>query len=117
MVELKFKIGDDIKLRFTVKDPDENAIPLTGGTLKLKIAKNLNVADIDAEYYGEFTDFSGGDSDPTTGVHVEVIPNSETSTWTAGSYKIQWRFIDSTGSVVSEDIDDVLLIKNLVDNE
>ena len=113
MATLKLKSGDDITLRFTITDADSAAVNLTGGTIKLKIAKNLNVADGSAQYLGSYTSFT----DAANGIHDETIPDSTTSSWTPGSYKFQARFIDSAGAVVSEDVDTCLIEKNLIDDE
>ena len=113
MATLKLNSGDDITVKFTITDVDEAAIDITGGTIRLKIAKNLNVANGSAEYFGSYTGFT----DATNGIHDEVIPDSTTATWTPGSYKYQIRFIDSAGNVVSETVDNCLIEKNLIDDE
>lgn len=113
MAELKLKIGDDIQIKFTITDSDGTAIPLTGGTIKFKIAKNVNITDGNAEYSGEYTTFT----DATNGIHIETIPDSTTAAWTGGQYKYQTRFIDSSLVVRSEDIGNCILEKNLLDSE
>ena len=113
MATLKLKIGDDNTIRFTITDADDAAVNLTGGTIKLKIAKTLSITDANAEYYGEYTTFT----DATNGIHDETIPDSTSGSWTAGWYKYQTRFIDSSNIVISEDVGKAELETNLIDNE
>ena len=113
MATLKLKSGDDITLRFTITDADSVAINLTGGTLKFKIARNIDIADASATYLGTYTSFTNA----AGGIHDEVIPDSVTSLWTPGTYKYQVRFIDSTGAVVSEDVDNCIIEQNLFEDE
>ena len=110
---LKLKVGDDNTVQFTITDSDGVAIDLTGGTIKLKIAKSLSIADGSAEYYAAYTSFTNA----AGGIHSEVIPDSISGLWTAGTYKYQARFINSAGIVQSEDVGNCLLISNLIDNE
>ena len=110
---LQLKIGDDNTIRFILKDKSNAIVPLTGGTLSLKIAKNIGVSNINATYYGEFTSFT----DPTNGIHDEVIPDSTSATWLEGQYKIQARFVDSAGIVVSNNIAQCKIVRNLIDDE
>ena len=112
MATLKLKIGDDETVRFTITDADGSVVDLTGGTIKLKIADNIDVTDASADYVGTYTSFT----DAANGIHDETIPDSETGTWSAGKKKYQVRFINSGGIVVSEDVDNVIIEKNLLDN-
>ena len=100
-------------MRFTITDADNAAVNLTGGTLKFKIAKNINTSDANAVYVGTYTSFSA----PTTGIQTETIADSVTALWTPGNYQYQTRFIDSSGLVRSEDVDTCIIEKNLFDDE
>lgn len=112
MATLKLKSGDDLQVRFTITDPDSVAIDLTGGTIKFKIAKNVNTTDTLAVYVGTYTSFTA----PTTGIQTETIADSETATWTAGNYQYQVRFIDSSNVVRSEDVATCIIEPNLLDD-
>ena len=113
MATLKLKSGDDLQIRFTITDNDDAVVNLTGGTIKFKIAKNINKDDASAEYLGTYTTFSA----PTTGIQTETIADSVTATWTPGNYQYQVRFIDSSGLVRSEDVDTCIIEQNLIDDE
>ena len=113
MANLRLKCGDDETVRFTITDADSAAINLTGGTIKFKIAENITTSDASAEYLGSYTSFT----DAANGIHDETIPDSTTSTWTPNKYKFQARFIDSSGIVQSEDVGNIILERNLLDNE
>lgn len=113
MAALKLKAGDDLSMKFTIVDSDGTAINLTGGTIKFKIAVTLGVTDAAALYTGEYTSFTN----PTGGIHIEVIPDATTKDWTAGQYFYQSRFIDSSGNVQSEDIDRCTILENLLEDE
>jgi len=113
MAALRLKIGDDETVRFTITDADGNALNLTGGTIKFKIADNKSITDAAAVYVGSYTSFTNA----AGGIHDEVIPDSVTGLWTAGKYIYQSRFIDSSGVVQTEDEDVVTLEANLIDNE
>jgi hypothetical protein len=112
MATHKIKVGDDETLRFTVTDADSAAVNLTGGTLVLKIAPNLSVADASATYYKEITSFTNA----AGGIHDETIPDSSTGGFTARTEKIQARFIDSDGIVQSNQVDNIIIEQNLIDN-
>lgn len=113
MATLKLKAGDDLTIQFIITDSDSAAVDLTGGTIRFKIAKNLNVTDAAAEYFDSYTSFT----DASNGIHDEIIPDSTTSGWTAGTYKYQVRFIDSSALVRSEDVDTCIIEENLLDDE
>jgi hypothetical protein len=113
MATLRLKCGDDETVRFTITDADGAAINLTGGSIKFKIAKSDNVTDANATYIGTYTSFT----DAANGIHDETIPDSTTGAWTPNNERYQARFIDSSGIVVSEDIDNIILEGNLIDNE
>jgi hypothetical protein len=114
MATIKLKVGDDNTVKFTITDSAGTAINLTGGTIKFKIAKGLNTTDANAVYVASYTSFT----DPTNGIHSEVIPDSISGLWSPGTnYKYQSRFIDSGGIVQSEDVDNCVLEQNLLDNE
>lgn len=113
MAALILKIGDSNPLKFLVKDSAGSVEDLTDGTLKVKISKSIDDTDAEAEYFGEYTSFT----DPTNGIHREVIPPATSATWSKGDYLIQSRFIDSTGVVTSEDVGRCVIVKNLIDNE
>lgn len=97
---------------FVIVDSAGDAINLTGGTIKFKIAKNVNVADGSALYYGAYTSFTNA----VGGIHLEAIPASTTSDWTAGQYKFQSQFIDASGVVITEEIDTCIISEPLIDN-
>jgi hypothetical protein len=109
---LKLKAGDDLSMKFTIVDSDGDAINLTGGTIAFKIA-SVSVSNDNAEFFGEFTSFT----DPTNGISVNTIPDSTSKDWTPGSYQYQTRFIDSSGVVQSEVIDQCEILENLIDDE
>jgi len=109
---MKLKAGDDITLKFTVTDPDDTVVNLTGGTLIFKIAKNLVKTDLQAIYFGEYTTFTGA----AQGEHIETIANADTQEWKPGTYQYQVRFIDSDDVVRSDDVDTVIIEKNLIDH-
>ena len=113
MAALKLKAGDDLSIKFIIVDGDGAVIDLTGGTIKFKISLKLGVTDAAALYIGTFTSFTN----PTGGIHIEVIPDSTTKDWAAGQYKYQSRFIDSSGNVQSEDIDRCTILENLLEDE
>lgn len=113
MATLKLKIGDDETAKFTITDSAGAAVNLTGGTIKFKIAKDINVTDANAEYSGSYTSFT----DAANGIHQEVIPDAVTGLWTPGTYQFQSRFVESSGAVQSEDSDVCILEQNLIDNE
>lgn len=110
---LKLKSGDDLFVRFTIKDHDGAAVDITGGTIRFKLARNLNISDENAEYFDSFTSFT----DPTNGIHIEQIPDLTSAGWTPGNYRYQSRFIDSSGDVRSEDVDTNEIEQNLIDDE
>ena len=110
---LKLKIGDDNTYTVTVTESNSDAVVLTGGTMKVKIARNLNIADVDATYYTEITSFP----DAANGIHDFTIPDSASAGFSPRQEIIQVRFIDSSGTVVSSDIDNIILGKNLIDDE
>ncbi len=113
MATLKLKSGDDNPVRFAVTDSDGAAIPLTGGTIKFKIASKRSTSDENAEYLGEYTSFTDG----SNGIHVETIPDSISKDWTPNNYIFQSRFIDSAGLVQSEDVDVCEITENAIDDE
>jgi hypothetical protein len=113
MATLKLKAGDDLQIQFTITDSDSAVVNLTGGTIRFKIAKNLNKTDAAAMYFDSYTSFTNA----AGGIHVETIPDSVTALWTAGSYKYQVRFIDSSALVRSEDVDTCIIEENLLDDE
>ena len=110
---LKLKAGDDLPITFTIVDSDGDAINLTGGTIAFKIASSISVSNASAEFFGEFTSFT----DPTNGISTNTIPDSTSKDWTPGPYVYQSRFIDSSGVVQSEDVDQCEILENLIDDE
>jgi len=110
---LILKSGDDLQIKFTWTDSDGTAIPLTGGTIRFKIAKKLSVSNASAEYFGSYTTFTS----EMLGIHIETIPDSTTAAWTTGNYKYQARFIDSSSVVRSEDVGVCEIVSNLIDDE
>ena len=113
MATLKLKTGDDTQVQFTITDSADAVVNITGGTIRFKIAKNLNVADGSAQYFASYTSFTNA----AGGIHLETIPDSVTALWTAGSYQYQVRFIDSSAIVRSEDVGTCLIEENLIDDE
>lgn len=113
MGALKLKAGDDLPIKFTIVDSDGGIIPLTGGTIKFKIALTLGITDAQSLYTESYTSFTN----PTGGEHIETIPDATTKDWTAGQYKYQSRFIDSSGIVQSEDIGRCTILENLLEDE
>jgi len=113
MATLKLKSGSDLFIKITVKDSDGAAVDITGGTIRLKIAKNLNITNANAEYFDSFTSFT----DPTNGIHIETIPDSTTAAWTPGDYQYQTRYIDTNPYVRDEDVDVCEIEQNLQDDE
>jgi len=101
---LKFKIGMDAPLEFTIKE-NGVAIDIDGGTIMMKIAKNILVADADAVFVDSYTVFT----DPTNGIHQEVIAKETTATWPAGPYLYQVMFTDADGVKRSEEISNCLI--------
>ncbi len=114
MATLELKSGDDITLKFTIKDADKAVIDITGGTIRFKIAPALGVTNANAEYFASYT---GPFTDPTNGIHKEKIPDSVTKDWTPAEYKWQVRFIDSAGDVITEDVGFSEILQNLLDDE
>ena len=114
MATLKLKAGNDEPVKFTFKKADGSARNLTGGTIVYKIAKKIGVTDLLALYFNDtITSFT----DPTNGIHVEIIPDSVTSLWAVnGTYQHQARFIDSTGQVFSGDVESVAIQSNLIES-
>lgn len=113
MGALKLKAGDDLSMKFTIVDSDGAVIDLTSGTIKFKIALTLGVTDAAALYTGEYTSFTN----PTGGIHIEIIPDATTKVWVAGQYFYQSRFIDSSGIVQSENIGRCTILENLLEDE
>ena len=115
MAALKLKVGDDNTVRFTITDDDGAVVNLTGGTIKFKIAAGINVSDANAIYLDSYTNFT----QPTLGIHDEVIPDLTSKLWTPSGTgpKFQARFIDSAGVVQSGDVDSCILQQNLLDDE
>jgi hypothetical protein len=113
MATHKIKVGDDEPFRATIKDADGAVIDLTGGTLKIKIAPNVDVTDANATYYKEITSFT----DASNGIHDEDIANALTATYTRRIEIIQMSFISSAGKRFSSDNDRVIIEPNLVDVE
>lgn len=113
MAALKLKAGDDLSMKFTIVDSDGAVIDLTGGTIKFKIALTLGITDVAALYTDSYTTFTN----PTGGIHTEVIPDLTTKDWAAGQYLYQSRFIDSSGIVQSEDIGRCTILENLLEDE
>jgi len=113
MATLKLKSGDDESLRFTIKDADNAAINISGGTISFKIATTLGVTNANAEYFDQYTSFT----DATNGIHVEKIPDVTTKDWAPAEYLWQARFVDSGGDVLSEDVGYCKIAQNLIDDE
>lgn len=113
MATLKLKSGDDLNIKFTITDSSDAAVDITGGTIRFKIAKNIDVADGSAEYFDSYTSFTS----PSTGIHTEVIPDATTATWTPENYTYQVRFVDSSGIVRTEDTGSCVIEQNLIDDE
>ena len=109
---LKLKAGDDLFMKFTIKDDDGDAINLTGGTIAFKIAKQIGTTNANAIFYGEFTSFT----DPTNGISVNKIPKATSAGWTIGAARQQTQFIDSSGNVETENIDECEIVQKLIDN-
>src|SRR5574343_410239 len=99
MANLRLKAGDDQLWHFVITDSG-TAVDLTGGTIYVKIAKNILVSDNLALFYDSFTTFT----DAVNGIHDEVIAKETTATWGAGNYLYQVRFVDSGGITRSEEI-------------
>lgn len=113
MGALKLKAGDDLSMKFTIKDSDGEPINLTGGTIAFKIASSVSVSNDNAQFFGEFTSFT----DPINGISINPISDSISKDWTPNSYVYQTRFIDSAGVVQSEDVDQCEILENLIDDE
>ncbi len=109
---LKLKAGDDLSMKFTIKDSDGEPINLTGGTIAFKIASPIGTTNANATFYGEFTSFT----DPTNGISVNTIPKATSATWAIGHTQFQSQFIDSSGAVQTEDIDQCEIEQKLIDN-
>ncbi|MEE9451104.1 MAG: hypothetical protein V3V72_13725 [Ignavibacteriaceae bacterium] len=113
MATLKLKSGDDNPVKFVITDSDGDAVNLTGGTIKFKIAKTRSTTDANAEYFGEYTSFTSA----VTGTHIETIPDATSKDWTPDNYIFQSRFEDSEGLVQSEDVDICEIEENAIDDE
>ena len=109
---LILKAGDDLFMKFTIKNDDGDAINLTGGTIAYKIAKQIGTSNDDAIFYGTFTTFS----DATNGISVNKIAKAISKLWTIGDARQQTQFIDSSGNVESEDVDECEIVQKLIDN-
>jgi len=112
MAILKLKAGDDLFMKFTIKDSDKEPINLTGGTIAFKIASPIGTTNANAIFYGEFTSFT----DPTNGISVNKIPKATSAGWTIGATMFQSQFIDSSGNVQTEEIDQCEIVQKLIDN-
>lgn len=108
MATLKINIGEDAGLRFTLTDSG-TAVDLTGGSLKMKIAKNILTPDNEALFLDTFTTFT----DAVNGIHDETIAKETTATWEAGNYIYQCQFTDGSGIVKNEDVKPVIIIDTL----
>ena len=110
---LLLKSGDDLFIKFTITDSDDTAVNITGGTIRFKIAKNIDVTDAAAEYFDSYTTFT----DAANGIHIEKIPDLTSAGWTPGPYIYQARFIDSSSDVRTEDHDRAEIEQNLIEDE
>ena len=114
MGRLTFKIGDTAKVQILVRDAARVAIDITAYTsIKVKISKSLDIADVDAEYFGTVlaVDFSN----PTDGYHVWNAAAAVTALWEPGQYLFQVQITDASGVVTSTQIQECDIVKNLID--
>ncbi len=109
---LKLKAGDDLSIKFTIKDSDGDPIILTGGTINFKIASPIGTTNAKAIFFGSFTTFT----DPTNGISVNTIPDSTSKDWKIGATMFQSQFVDSAGNIQSEKIDQCEIVQKLIDN-
>ena len=113
MATLKLKSGDDLQIKFTITDSDDAVVNITGGTIRFKIAELRSTTNANAEYFDSYTSFTS----PSTGIHIETIPDATTAAWTPGNYIYQVRFIDSSSIVRTEDVDICEIEENAQDDE
>ena len=113
MATLKLQSGSYNIVKFTITDSDDEAVNITGGTIRFKIATSLSVTNLGAEYFDSYTSFT----DAANGIHIENIPDSTTNSWTANNYVYQVRFIDSGNVVRDEFVGIAEILENLQDDE
>lgn len=106
--------GNDEPLKFVVEDDDKNPIDITGFTLKFAIKRGYE--DDDECIY--FLQADPGDlSDPTQGIHSEIIGHDVTGLWVPGSYIYQARIIDGDDYVTDSDEGICEIVRSRFDNE
>lgn len=96
------KIGDDIVIKFIIKDSEGTAIDITDGTIHFAIG---------SIYQDSYTSFT----DPENGIHTETIPYTITADWIPGVYKAQVRYESDT--VNTEDMTTIKIEWNLIKGE
>ena len=115
---ITLRSGDSKTIRLTAVNSADTAVDITGYTLKIKIASDLGVAEDETDiellpYYKSITSIS----DPTNGIHDEVITKSTTNAWVPGDYLIQARWIDGSGEPGSTAVIPCTIVENLIADE
>lgn len=110
------KQGDTATFTLEATDSNDAAVDISTYTsASIKLAKDLNIANGDADYYESV--LAASFTDGANGKHDFVISEDTTKGLDVDEYMVQIRLIDGSNTVTSDDIAIVPVIKNLIDNE
>ena len=85
---MQFKIGETTKSEFTITDANNDAVDLTGSTVRYVIFDNTDTL----VYEEEITSFDN----PTSGILIITIPKETTATFIKGEVKVQLDVLDTS---------------------
>ena len=84
----KIKAGDTPTFTLTARDDNKIAIDISGYTsASIKIAKSLNISNVDALYYESV--LAANFSDGVNGIHDFIIPEDTSKNFMQGEYMLQ----------------------------
>jgi hypothetical protein len=110
---LRIRTGDDITIVLTIKDANGTVLDITGGTVKFAIKKEYTDTDAAAIHYEGAATLS----DPTNGKATVTITDQQSKAFDLGTWSWQVKYIDSTGKVLSNEVDKCVISENLIDDE
>lgn len=112
MATLTLKQGDTISRTVTIKDSAGVAINITGGTVKMKIAKNLTDTNATAIYYNAALTLTT----PASGIATLAVTHAVSVLWTPGEYKWEIEYIDASSNYSHTDTGVCIIEKSIYSN-